>query len=324
MRPELFSLFGFPLYSYGVMLMIGFLGALWLARALARRSGIDPEVFINAGLIALVTGIVGARLSHVLENWHVYTDARRSVWDNFVAAVNIRSGGLTFYGGFMLAFPCTVAYGLIRKVPIKRGMDIVAPCVLIGLGFGRIGCLLNGCCYGEVCNPAEVPWAITYPYGSNPYVEEVEKARRVPPQELRVVTEHGFAARPIAEVQRDPRMGTIAAHEHSFPRHPAQIYSTITAFLLAGLLVAFYTTWPAPGRVMALMLILEAPSRFLLELLRVESPVIGRGTGKLTFLPPMSYSMVISVGLLVVGVAFWFLFKPKPDPSAPGPQPAMA
>src|SRR5689334_18877037 len=70
MLQELFRIPGLdlPIYSYGLMMVIGFLAAIQLAKYLATRSGLDPEIFINAGLLALVTGIIGARLSHVLEN----------------------------------------------------------------------------------------------------------------------------------------------------------------------------------------------------------------------------------------------------------------
>src|SRR5688572_10780367 len=88
-----------PLFGYGLMLVIGFLCAVQLAKFLARRSGIDPEVFVNAALIALVAGVVGARVSHVLENLPEYTRADRSLGENLFAIINIRSGGLTFYGG---------------------------------------------------------------------------------------------------------------------------------------------------------------------------------------------------------------------------------
>src|SRR5437016_4546384 len=173
MYPELFRIpvVNIPIYGYGVMLVIGFLLALELAKYLARRAGLDPELFVNAGLIALVAGIVGARLSHVLENWPTYTDASRSFWANFWDAVIIRSGGLTFYGGLILAFPACIAYGLWKKVPIRLGMDVVAPCIMVGLGIGRVGCFLNGCCYGAPCR-ADFPLAVTYPYDRGPYVDQ--------------------------------------------------------------------------------------------------------------------------------------------------------
>src|SRR5580704_11874376 len=94
-----------PIYGYGVMLLVAFLACTFVGKRLARRFGLDGELFVNATLIALVMGLVGARLSHVLENWSTYTDPRRSPYENFLDAINIRSGGLTYYGGFLLATP---------------------------------------------------------------------------------------------------------------------------------------------------------------------------------------------------------------------------
>src|SRR6476661_700654 len=288
---------GMPIYGYGVMMVVGFFGALQLAKFLARRSGIDPEVFVNAGLIALVTGVIGARMSHVLENLGQYTSHDRSFGQNLWDAVNIRSGGLTFYGGFLLATPCVIAYGLIKKVPIRLGMDIVAPCLMIGLGFGRIGCLLNGCCYGAEADKASVPWAVRYDYGSNAYVEEYEKGKLSAPDALKGTNADGKVVllQPQA-VEKDPELRQIAAGQHSEWLHPAQIYSTITAWIIAALLVAYFTMPHVHGRVFALMLIIEAPARFVLEMLRSEPPVVGRGSDPphLTFLPNMSFSMVLS------------------------------
>src|ERR1043165_3792896 len=114
MHPQLFRVPGteFTVYSYGPMLVIGFLLALELCKFLARHVKLDPETFVNAGMIALIAGVVGARLSHVIENWPQYSNPARSFAANFFDAVNIRSGGLTFYGGLILAFPATVAYGI--------------------------------------------------------------------------------------------------------------------------------------------------------------------------------------------------------------------
>ena len=102
---------GMPIYGYGVMMVVGFFAALQLAKFLARRSGIDPEIFVNAGLIALVTGVIGARLSHVLENLGAVHRRAPQLRENLWDAMNIRSGGLTYYGGFLLATPCTIPTG---------------------------------------------------------------------------------------------------------------------------------------------------------------------------------------------------------------------
>ena len=308
MYPELFRLpvLHLPIYGYGVMLVIGFLLSLELAKFLARRVGFDAELFVNAGLIALVAGIVGARLSHVIENWSTYTDPTRSFAANFFDAVNIRSGGLTFYGGLILAFPACIAYGLWKKVPIRRGMDVIAPCIMVGLGIGRVGCFLNGCCYGAPCD-ANFPLAVTYPYYSNAYLDQYSHGELTPPPALTAAIPG--RERPVlidpSIAKTDPTLSVVAASTRSLPVHPAQLYSTFTALLIAAILVCYFSLKPAPGRVMALMLMLEGTTRFLLELLRAEPPVTT------TFGFGWSLSMVLGVLLLLAGVVLWFVFAER-------------
>ena len=388
---------GMPVYGYGVMLVVGFFASLQLTKFLARRSGIDPEIFVNAGLIALVSGVVGARLSHVLENRGEYTrtsvavasadadslfpspgkadrdaeftlyglsgpneqvlgrsrlaqgdavgfrrDEGRLVavaggqsvpvpggkgrwerhvgaWENLVNAANIRSGGLTFYGGFLLATACTIAYGLKKNVSVRVGMDIVAPCLMIGLGIGRVGCFLNGCCYGAEADPHRVPWAMKFPYYSNPYLDEYENHRIEVPERLLVPSADGrLVPMSPAEIREQPAIDRkplqeLAARQQSLPIHPAQLYSTVTALLIAAFLVACYTLPHVPGRIFALMLLIEAPTRYVLEMLRNEPAVVGRHTGHLEFLPPQSFSMVLSAVLFAAGVVLWLAFRGKKE-----------
>lgn len=286
------------IHGFGLMLVIGFLAAMELSRYLARRKGLNPEFFANAALIGLVAGIIGARLSHVIENLGEYTNPARTFGENFRDAINLTSGGLTYYGGFLLAFPTCAAYAIYKKIPLRLGMDIVAPCLMVGLGFGRVGCFLNGCCFGATC---DVPWAVSFPYGSPPYVEHVSEGKIDPPSQLFRRDANGGAhliepsklALPSNEALRP-----LAAKERSLRVHPAQLYSAVTALTLAGLLVSFLAISPPPGRVFALMLILEGAARYTLELLRVEPPVIGN----------MSLSMVLSVGIVFLGVILWIAF----------------
>jgi phosphatidylglycerol---prolipoprotein diacylglyceryl transferase len=323
MHPELFRIpdTNFTLYSYGPMLVIGFLLALELAKFLARRVKLDADTFVNAGMIALIAGVVGARLSHVIENWHVYTNPNRSFAANFFDAVNIRSGGLTFYGGLLLAFPLTIAYGIYKRVPIRLGMDIIAPCIMVGLALGRVGCFLNGCCHGATCDPNFIG-AVSYPYGSNAYIEQYYAGDLKVPHELTVPSAvPGKMPRLLEskEIAADPDLAQLAAEQRSLPVHNAQIYSTITAFLIAAICVAYFTTRPVPGRVMALMLMLEGTTRFLLETLRAEPPVTHLfGFG-------WSLSMCLGALLAVSGVAMWLIFRrPSTNPAADGGVPAVA
>ena len=304
MLQELFRIPGthISIHGYGLMLVIGFLLAIQLAKFLAVRSGIDPELFVNAGLLALVTGVIGARVSHVFENWSQYTDPHRSAFDNFKDAINLTSGGLTYYGGFLLATPSLIAYAIYKRVPLRTGMDIVAPALMIGLGIGRVGCFLNGCCYGAECT---LPWAVRFPYYSNAYIEQYRAQEIQPEKELLMDTPLGRQLKDPETAERDGLKKLMAAERlkvHAV--HPAQLYSTITALLLAAIFVAFYSMPHVPGHVFALMCILEGATRFLLELLRVE-PGVGPAIGGMA----LSLSMWIGVGLVITGVILWVVFN---------------
>jgi phosphatidylglycerol:prolipoprotein diacylglycerol transferase len=292
--PLPFKLFGsneIVIHGFGLMLVIGFLSAMWLAKFLARRSKIDPELFANAALLALFAGVIGARLSHVLEN---FSEFAAHPWEAF----NIGSGGLTYYGGFILALPVLIGYALWKRVPLRLGMDIVAPCLMVGLAFGRIGCFLNGCCYGAECN---LPWAVQFPYDSFAYQDQFRAHQITPPAALTGIADNGRTVlRPKDQLTAEEK--PLAAAERSRPVHPAQLYSSFTAFLLAALLVAYFTIPHTPGRVFALMMILEGIARYVLELVRVEPAVMYVGPYG------MSLSMVLGLIISAAGIGLWFFF----------------
>lgn len=284
-----------PIYGFGLMMVLGFLAAAHLSRYLARRAGLDGEAFINGALIGLFTGVAGARLSHVLENLSEFTRSDLSVWQNLANMANLQSGGLTYYGGFLLAFPTLLLYARWKKIPIRQAMDIVVPGLLIAMGVGRIGCFLNGCCYGARCDQ---PWAVHFPYHSNAYVEQAEHGKLTPPAKLTRIVDGKATLLAPSEVARNAELSALARHERALGVHPAQLYSAFTLLLLAGLTYAYYTLPHAPGRVFALMLMLEGTARFTLELVRSEPAVLGR----------MSLSMVIGIGLVGLGALLWHLF----------------
>jgi phosphatidylglycerol---prolipoprotein diacylglyceryl transferase len=312
---ELFTIPGidFTIYGYGLMLVLACLCGIGLAKFLARRCGLDPELFVNIGIIALLSGVIGARVVHVIHDWDQYT-AAPTLSENLWHMINLRRGGLVFYGGLLLATPACIAYGLWKKVPIRRGMDIVAPALMVGLAIGRIGCLLNGCCWGGACN---LPWAVQFPYGSPPFEQQFDDGQLKVNESLVVRTafdkekmEAFLLKHPrLAEKGelKTPEQRTMAAGSWSNPVHPTQIYSTITALLVAGACVAYFTLAPAAGRVFGLMLVMEGAGRFTIENLRVEPPV-------LTFGPfAWSMSMTIGAGLIVGGTVMLLLLRRRPD-----------
>jgi phosphatidylglycerol:prolipoprotein diacylglycerol transferase len=308
MWPILFRvhLFGhvFPVYGYGLMLVVAYFACVKTGQWLGKRCGIHPELFINATVIAMVAGIAGARLCSVLENLPDYTRSDLTIWQNLGNIINTRAGGLTFYGGFLLATPLCIFYAIKKKVPVLLGMDIVAPVVMIGLGFGRIGCFLNGCCYGEQSN---LPWAVRFPYDSYAYQDQFSSMQISPPAPLMNIEDGGGVTLVPAHsdaLQADPDLQTLADSQKALPVQPTELYSAFTAFLLAGLLIAYFTMPHIDGRVFALMLMLEGVARFVLELIRVEPAVWmlhfhGQSYG-------MSISMILGLLVAVAGVILWF------------------
>ena len=158
MYPVIFQFGSFQLRSYGVMAAVGFLLAAWILNANSSRRGISRDDASSLLLTAMVSGIVGARLFFVIH--------RRALFaGNFWEVFRIDRGGLVFYGGFLLAIAALYVHCRIRKLDFIRVLDLFTPAIAIGHACGRIGCFLNGCCYGL---PTTVPWGVVYPPNSFP------------------------------------------------------------------------------------------------------------------------------------------------------------
>ena len=188
MHPELFRLpiVGLSVKSYGFCLMVGFLGAVWLAMRRAQRVKANPDVVLDMGFFLLVFGVLGARIFYVIHYWQTqfaYTS------NKFLAVIDITQGGLEFLGGFIGGLLATVGYAWWKKVSLRLYLDILAPSLMWGLAFGRLGCYLNGCCFGGLCatvpsaEPA-TPWAVRFPYGSPAHVRQWENREVTVPGEL--------------------------------------------------------------------------------------------------------------------------------------------
>ncbi|OGC09932.1 prolipoprotein diacylglyceryl transferase [candidate division WOR-1 bacterium RIFOXYA2_FULL_37_7] len=155
MHPILFRIGNVNIYSYGFMVSLGFLAGILLAYYLARKVKIDPDKILDAALFLFVGAIFGARLFYVIFFWHELN----SPWQAFM----VWNGGLVFYGGVLFGILGLILACKILKISVLDMLDIVAPATMLGYAFGRIGCFLNGCCYGEEC-AFVFPWAVKFPH----------------------------------------------------------------------------------------------------------------------------------------------------------------
>jgi phosphatidylglycerol:prolipoprotein diacylglycerol transferase len=150
MHPLLFKLGPIPIHSYGFLIAIGFLTAVYVIRKLAERAQLDAERVLDLTFWTLLVGFAGARLLFIITRWEFFMSeptAMFRVWE----------GGLVFFGGPLAAMPFGLWYLRRFKMPIWRTLDVLMPGLVIAHSFGRMGCLMAGCCYGK---PTGGDWGV--------------------------------------------------------------------------------------------------------------------------------------------------------------------
>ncbi len=141
------------------MVALAFGVGIYLTTYFAKKEGIQPDLIFDAAIYVILFGIVGARLFYVIGQWGQYQN-------NLLDIVMIQKGGLVFLGGFLFSFLAVIVFAWAKKIPLLKFLDCIAPGAALGYAIGRIGCLLNGCCFGSPCS---LPWAIKFPDGSLAY-----------------------------------------------------------------------------------------------------------------------------------------------------------
>jgi len=153
---KIFLQFGaLTLYWYGVLVALGFLFGLWTAGRRALQANLSPDHVVDLGPWLVAGSIIGARLFYVVSYWQ--SDfANQPWWEVFM----VQHGGLVFYGGLVGAVLTGGFQVWRRKLPFWPLSDVLAPSVALGHALGRLGCFMNGCCYGA---PTHLPWAVHFP-----------------------------------------------------------------------------------------------------------------------------------------------------------------
>ncbi len=320
MYPELFTIpfTDLTIKSYGLMMVVGFLLAVSLIRRLSRNITPDPQFITNAALYSLVAGVVGARLFYVIHYFEQFKSAPLSVFA-------IWQGGLELLGGVVLAIIVIAAYLRYHKLPIRRYLDILAIALFVALAFGRIGCFLNGCCFGK---PTEMPLAVRFPYGSHAYRNQIspdlkrnrpEPHLHLPDEFFGYFDDNGirlYGLKPYGDLTPQQKEQVDKGPYRCLAVHPTQLYSSINAAMGCFLLYLFWRLtqsrmkkkmrFPKPGCTFALLFIYYGITRFIIEFFRDDNPFEFDG---------ITISQNISIFMLVLGTALMFVFSlMKPPP----------
>ena len=221
-----FRIFGHPIHWYGICIAAGFLAALCVLQYKRNYAKMTKEQIFDIGIIAIFGGIGGARLFYVFQFFHQFSG---DLWKVF----RIDQGGLVFYGGFLMAVLILWIYGKVKHLSFARILDMYAPAIALGHAFGRVGCFLQGCCFGR-------PWkyGVVFPPGSAP-------ADRYPDY-----------------------LASLADGVPSVPLVPVQLLEAAGNLILFFILLKLFRHVKKTGQVAAAYFAMYGGMRFLLEFFR--------------------------------------------------------
>jgi len=325
MYPELFKIpiVNITVKSYGVMMVIGFASAVLLIERLTRDITTGRQLISNVALYSLLAGVAGARIFYVLH----YIDRFRGNWLSIFA---LWQGGLELLGGVIFAIAVIILYLRHQRLPVRRYLDVLAVGLMLALAFGRIGCFLNGCCFGK---PAELPWAVRFPYGSFAYRSQIypdqqrNRSRpqlRLPGEFFGYVDENGIYRQALIPYERlTPGQKQYLKESdklRSLPVHPTELYSSANAAIICMILYWFYRRsqsdaastkrFARPGTTFSMMFLFYGVARFGIEYLRGDNPF---EIGSLTI------SQLVSAAMVIIGIVLLVVFhRIRFDRASPG------
>ena len=216
---------------------------------------------MNLAFLLILSGIIGARIFFVIFHWPDFSANPLNAFNPFGSGEQIGIAGLNLYGGILLAIVTAVTYLRIKKQSLWKVLDIAAPAVGIGLFLTRIGCFLNGCCFGT---PTDLPWCMHFPENSIPFYQ------------------YGYEC-----------------------LHPAQLYSSLYGVVLFLLLHHFDKRKSFYGFTLALLLMIEAVFRYLIEYVRYYEAEMVTTLGGVTF----TYNHLIAIGLFLFGLMLMLVLR---------------
>ncbi len=161
---------GLAIRGFGVMVLVSIVAASLLTLHRGAQLGLDLELLLSLGTWLFVAGIVGARLFYVIEYWPQFH--KPSLQETLAAVLNFPEGGMVVYGALLAGAAALVVFVYKHHLPGLALTDLLAPGVVLGVGLGRLGCFMNGCCYG---GPTDLPWAVQFPPTSPAYLDQLQR-----------------------------------------------------------------------------------------------------------------------------------------------------
>lgn len=152
MHPILFKLGPLTFYSYGFFYALAFLVGILTSIYFAKKEGMNSEIILDLALYVIISAILGARLFYVLGQWEQFKD-------QLLEIIMIQKGGLVFLGGLILSLITIFLYARRKNLSLLKLFDALSPGATLGYALGRIGCFLNGCCFGL---PTKLPWGMVF------------------------------------------------------------------------------------------------------------------------------------------------------------------
>jgi phosphatidylglycerol:prolipoprotein diacylglycerol transferase len=240
MCPILFHVGPIKIYGYGLMLALGFITGSYLLVSEFKRRKLDPNIANNITIIALIMGVVGSKMLFLLENWSRFVE---TPWE-----MAFNPGGLTYYGGFILAASSIYYYGRKKNIGFLMIGDSVAPSLMIGYGIARVGCHLAG--DGDYGFPTSLPWGTDYSKGT------------FPPSAV---------FRDFPEIARQYPGGIVPDNT---PCHPTPVYEFIICAIMFWFLWRIRKRISPAGKLFMIYLILAGSERLLIEFIRLNERII--------------------------------------------------
>lgn len=264
MCPRLFQIGPFTVYGYGLMLALGFIVGSYLLVSEFKRRKLDPTIANNITLIALVAGVAGSKILYLIENLSSF------ILDPIGMTFN--PGGLTYYGGFILAALSIYMYGNKKGIKFFTIADAIAPGLILGYGIARIGCHLAG--DGDYGFPTTLPWGTNYSNGTYP---------------------PSVAFQDFPEITSQFPGGVVP---NNIPCHPTPVYEFIICALICWFLWSIRKKTTQTGKLFMIYLMLAGIERFVIEFLRPNPRIIFG----------LSEAQLISLVLIALGLFGWRRF----------------